>query len=785
MKKFLSLVLALVMTMSLVTISAGAADYKDADEITNVEAVDVLSALGVLQGDENGFRPTGTLKRSEAAKIICALNLTPKTAALLSADTAPFADVPASHWAAGYIAEGVKSGILAGVGGGKFAPDAELTGYQFLKMLLVSLGYDAVTEQLTGANWSIAVAKLADELELTKGNDSFVGSKAITREEAALYALNTLQKETVEYDTKGTQITVGDTIINTGASKAEGTGKTFMELNYKKLEKDAEDVDDLGRAAVTWTYDGEEIGTYAKAADYTLVATKDTTLVKLIDDKDLEKKITTDVPAMDLKCGTVVELMVEKKAVTDVVTYQYDLVKVADVDTIDDDEDLAKDNGVSKIYDLEVVEGDVELDDTYVDVLTEKKTDYTAIGDFAKKDMLIVKVSADNKAVSFAKAETVEGKVDARGTNYVKVDGEKYAITTAASKDAQGKWLQNFDDTYTFYLDANDVIIDYKVAEEAESDLEFVYVLAADAQAKNDALLSSKDNAAKVKVMYLNGDVEVLDYALSTDKKTDEVSFKVDGTKYVFDEKTDFTDVVVPGWYAYTLNDDGEVTLKSADKEDKSEVMNVSVKKDTKTVADGIYASTTTTVTVLNKDGVLKSYKGYKNFPSTALTGEALVILNKTAAKEVYVYDKNAEKDAEKIDTALFVSKGDETADGTKATFYVEGEKVTYVVEKGLTGAKAGQLFKIDLDDDDIATITAIDLSKHAKGNLDVVSDDYVVVDGKEITLTSDVAVYQVSKDGKTVSKAELAADKDAVVILNSDGKGTEVFMYKDITVLD
>ena len=780
MKKFLSLVLALV------TISAGAADYKDADEITNVEAVDVLSALGVLQGDENGFRPTGTLKRSEAAKIICALNLTPKTAALLSADTAPFADVPASHWAAGYIAEGVKSRILAGVGGGKFAPDAELTGYQFLKMLLVSLGYDAVTEQLTGANWSIAVAKLADELELTKGNDSFVGSKAITREEAALYALNTLQAQIVEYDTKGTQITVGDTTINTGASKAEGVTKkvdgevvpvTFMDQNYKKLEKETDAVDDLGRAAVTWTYDGEEIGTYAKAADYVLVATKDTTLAKLIDDKDLEKKITTDVPDMNLACGTVVELMVEKKAVTDVVTYQYDLVKVADVETVDEEEDLAKDNGVSEIYDLEVVEGDVELEDTYVDVLTEKKTDYVAIGNFAKKDMLVVKVSEDDKAVSFAKAEIVEGKIDARGTNYVKVDGEKYAFAGATS-------ALNFDDTYTFYLDANDVIISYKVAEEAESDLEFVYVLKADAQDEFDSLVSAKENVAKVKVMYLNGDVEVLDYALSTDKKTDEVSFKVNGTKIAF-TKDAFKGAVKAGWYAYTLNDDGEVTLKSADKADKSEVMNVSAVKNDKTVADGIYASTSTKVTVLNKDGIVKTYTGYKNFPSTALEGEALVILNKTAAKEVYVYNKDAKEDAEKIDTALFVSKGDETADGTKATFYVDGEKVTYVVESGLTGAKAGKLYEIELDEDDIATIKPITAAdKFTKGNLDVVSDDYVVVDGKEITLTSDVAVYQVSKDGKTVSSAELAADKDAVVILNADGKGTEVFMYKDITIL-
>ena len=45
MKKFLALVLALVMTMSLVTISAGAEDFIDDSKITYEEAVDVMSAL--------------------------------------------------------------------------------------------------------------------------------------------------------------------------------------------------------------------------------------------------------------------------------------------------------------------------------------------------------------------------------------------------------------------------------------------------------------------------------------------------------------------------------------------------------------------------------------------------------------------------------------------------------------------------------------------------------------------------------------------------------------------
>ena len=54
MKKFLSLVLALVMTMSLVTVSAGAKDFTDDSEITYKEAVDVISALGVVDGYSGG-----------------------------------------------------------------------------------------------------------------------------------------------------------------------------------------------------------------------------------------------------------------------------------------------------------------------------------------------------------------------------------------------------------------------------------------------------------------------------------------------------------------------------------------------------------------------------------------------------------------------------------------------------------------------------------------------------------------------------------------------------------
>ena len=105
MKKFLSLVLALAMAMSLVTISAGAKDFTDDSKITYKEAVDVVSSLDIVDGYTDGsFNPTNTLTRGAAAKIICNLILGPTTADALSADTAPFKDVPVTNEFAGYIA---------------------------------------------------------------------------------------------------------------------------------------------------------------------------------------------------------------------------------------------------------------------------------------------------------------------------------------------------------------------------------------------------------------------------------------------------------------------------------------------------------------------------------------------------------------------------------------------------------------------------------------------------------------------------------------------------------
>ena len=201
MKKFLSLVLALVMTMSLVTVSAGAKDFTDSSKINYAEAVDVLSEAKVIDGYADGaFNPSNTLTRGAAAKIICNLILGPTAASALVADAAPYKDVAANHPFAGYIAYCQKTGIISGYADGTFKPANSLTGYAFMKMLLGALGYDAANEGYTGANWSINVAKQAISIGLNDGlNGEFNGVKAVNREEACLYAFNTLNATMVEY----------------------------------------------------------------------------------------------------------------------------------------------------------------------------------------------------------------------------------------------------------------------------------------------------------------------------------------------------------------------------------------------------------------------------------------------------------------------------------------------------------------------------------------------------------------------------------------------------------
>ena len=207
MKKLLALVLALVMSMSLVTISNAA--FKDANSIDYKEAVEVMNKVGVLIGDEKGnFNAKDTLTRGQAAKIVAYLDLGGKTADAIKGSGAVFTDVKATDWFAGYVEYCAGAGYVAGMGDKTFAPNEKVTGVQFAKMLLCALGYKAEIEGYTGSDYTIAIARDANKNDLFKSL-SIVTSANLTREQAAQMAFNALKATTVEYQ-GGTNVTTSD-----------------------------------------------------------------------------------------------------------------------------------------------------------------------------------------------------------------------------------------------------------------------------------------------------------------------------------------------------------------------------------------------------------------------------------------------------------------------------------------------------------------------------------------------------------------------------------------------
>ena len=95
------------------------------------------------------------------------------------------------------------------------------------------MGYDSAIEGYTGANWTVAVIKQAAGIGLDDGNDEFVGSKAVTREEAALYAFNMLQATMVEYDAK-TSVDINGATVTIAGDKAKGDRE---HLSYRRLHR--------------------------------------------------------------------------------------------------------------------------------------------------------------------------------------------------------------------------------------------------------------------------------------------------------------------------------------------------------------------------------------------------------------------------------------------------------------------------------------------------------------------------------------------------------------------
>ena len=686
MKKFLSLVLALVMTMSLVTISAGAKDFDDNGDIDYKEAVDVISALGIVDGYSDGsFRPDGSLTRGAAAKIICNLILGPTTASALSASTAPFKDVPTTNTFAGYITYCAQQGIIGGYGDGTFRPSGTLTGNAFMKMLLGALGYDSSIEHYTGSNWQVSVIKQASGIGLDDGNDDFVGSRTVTRQEACLYAFNMLQATMVEYDQQNT-IVVGDITINTTSSRKDVANNAkdqtisdddkmqFAEKYFDDLKlSDGEDA--FGRPSNVWTLKSEEIGTYAKEADATYTAKveagdiyKDLGLSDTVDKKDVTVFINgadeTDDNALAIRKGSDTKVGDSANGVLTEVYYD------------DDKGDITITQVKTYIGEISKSVEATDKRDAYVEVITtvdangnkpagasgsEKFETAEKFDDEAK--VLYTFSESEDEIQSVVLAEEATGtvskvvnKTNDQDNSSVTVNDTEYKASATMASNLLSAISVDLD--YTIYLDTYGYVI--SVSEEDYSD----YALVLEIEGSKDGGFTSD----RAKLVLTDGSVKTVN--LSKDYKNDKNIGQYDIVTYKVDEDNEY--VLKEVKLTQSVTDSATFDLEN----DVARITTGGSGNSKNTV----YANSKTMFVVRDESKDYAAYTGVKNAPSVKAQDLSIGGSGIDNAKEkvsAYWYCKSGD-----IVTAMFIIPGSDAlvTDENNNMLFLAGESATDII---------------------------------------------------------------------------------------------------------
>ena len=200
LKKILALVLALVMSFSLM---ATANAFTDDEKITDTyeTAVTVLSGLKVFQGYDDGtFQPQGPITRAEVAAIIYRIVTgdVADTQVGIYADYNKFNDVKSTSWYAGYVNFCANAEYIKGYDAKTFGPNDPVTGYQALAMILRALGYDKNGE-FTGTSWQVQTAAVGENRGITKNISAGTLGTAATREVVAEILFRAILVEKVNY----------------------------------------------------------------------------------------------------------------------------------------------------------------------------------------------------------------------------------------------------------------------------------------------------------------------------------------------------------------------------------------------------------------------------------------------------------------------------------------------------------------------------------------------------------------------------------------------------------
>ena len=514
LKRALSLGLTAAMISGLMVMGSSAASYADVTSEHNQEAIDVLEAVGIMIGDENGnFNPDQNVTRNEMAVIMS--NLMEYNVASYK-DTSPFTDVPS--WAEPYVAACWTNGITSGYSDTIYGGSDDVTTAQAALMLMKALGYFQYSSDF-GSDWQLATTRQGNAIDLFNGVDSGV-TQAMTRNDVAQLVLNTLESGMVSATTSG-NITVGGVTIATSveynyitsnagyASSISSDRSTdansdatqpIVELGEDLYQGDLtkeKDHDAFGRPAAIWSYQDDEIGTYVddttaswttKVGERDLYRAAGTAAVNNYDwtiwqDGDV---IDSSNDGYDLDRNDTDRWQTTGNGV---LTEMF-------VDTVNETVDVT----IIHSYVAEVIRVVANEDEGDYTVTVNYKTQPTATSmdrefdtetEFAEDDIVIIN-AAEGNIETMTLAETVEGTVSAvKNNDYLHIDGTpynyNYAYTTGAvlngySDTNRGLYdLENnmpanpgAGDDITIYLDTNGCVV--AIAEAGNTAEDYIYV---------------------------------------------------------------------------------------------------------------------------------------------------------------------------------------------------------------------------------------------------------------------------------------------------------------------
>ena len=799
LKRALSLLLSSTMVLGMLVMGSSAASYQDVKTSHNTEAIEVLQAVGIMTGDQNGkFNPDAKVTRNEMAVIMC--NLLDYTVASYKG-TAPFTDVPA--WAEPYVAACYTNGITAGISATQYGGNQTVTTGEAALMLLKALGYFQYSGDF-GQDWLVETTKTGSTAGLFGGVKNGA-REALTRNDVAQMVLNTLKADVVVAEKNGSDITVGDIIISGG--KATYTARVSTDSDYKaisdakvdgkytvqlgeelydgKLVKAGSAEDDFGRPSVKWTYKSQEVGVYSDKAEavYTASVEKQD-LYDLIgsevynDLKNNKADFSVYVDGVQVKNAKLSDYIV-KNSSTD--ADKDNIKKGATTEVFVDDDN----NVVITVINTYVaqVDGDYDKDDKELDLTTvndDKKfpsvkdmtlsaDDFDYLNAYSDEDYVLVTVAGD-EIKTIEKAETVTGTMDAYTKDKsITVDNTKYEY----SKNYAGEIKEpELGEKYVVVLDANGYVV-YTDGVEASDNYVYVASMEKTSGVKKDLEADAYFADGTNKVIVVDNDD---DFAAAKDKKK--------------------------GWYTYDEKNNGKYELEFVTYQYNGTKSSGNIIEKGKVAVNngkGQYSANTATTFVVNDDDKITVYNGIKNVPTIDAKGPTTVSVlmkdkNSKYADMVYISGKSLSISGDSGDRVYILdtaSSAKKDADGNKYYVYdaIVNGKVTTVnaLENNLTEG----LYEANYDKNgymrnkknegvtgntgDFRQLTSINKAEYADGVLTLGNTAYVLADDYKIFVNDD-------GDAKTVSASKLAdkfAEYENTVYLymNDDDQIVEVYV--------